>query len=236
LLLAAAGLVWIPRRPRAGALLAGIALAGLWALSLDVVADRLERSAEHDLALDPTNLRTSGAQAIAILGGGGQRRHAPEYGGPAANPYLLERLAYGAWLAKRTGLPVLVTGDGIEAEAMRASLSDNFGVEARWVEDQSRDTFENARNSAAMLRASGVEKVLLVSSAAHVWRGKHEFGAAGLGVVPAPVRVWTPLEPDVLNYLPSANALVTSSDALHELIGESVRRILAVTHLRRQGS
>ena len=35
---------------------------------------------------------------------------APEYGGPAAGPGLLERLSYGAYVARRTGLPVLVSG------------------------------------------------------------------------------------------------------------------------------
>ena len=44
------------------------------------------------------------------LGGGGQRSFAAEYGGPEARSMLLERLAYGAYVARGTGLPNLVSG------------------------------------------------------------------------------------------------------------------------------
>ncbi len=74
------------------------------------------------------------AQAIVILGGGGQRALAPEYGGPSAGPELMDKLAYGAYLSRRTGLPILVTGFGIEAEAMRATLRENFDIQPRWVD------------------------------------------------------------------------------------------------------
>jgi uncharacterized SAM-binding protein YcdF (DUF218 family) len=234
ILVAAAGLVLVRNRPRTGQTLIALALAGLWLLSLDVVATQLQRLAEHNPALDPMRVQATDAGAIVILGGGGQRRHAPEYGGPAADPYLLERLAYGAWLARQTHLPVLVTGNGIEAEAMRATLAQNFGVETRWMEDRSRDTFENARNSVPMLRRDGIKRILLVSSAAHVWRGSREFAAAGVEVVGAPVHVWTPLEPGIEKFLPTADALLVSSNALHELIGEPFRRMFAATGLRRQ--
>jgi uncharacterized SAM-binding protein YcdF (DUF218 family) len=234
ILLAAVGLLLLRNRPRSGRTLIALALASLWLLSLEVVATGLQRLAEHNPALDPTQLQGTRAGAIVILGGGGQRRHAPEYGGPAADPYLLERLAYGAWLARQTQLPVLVTGNGIEAEAMRATLARNFGVETRWIEDQSRDTFENARNSVAMLRRDGIKRILLVSSAAHVWRGSQEFAAAGVEVVGAPVHVWTPPDPGIPKYLPTADALLVSSNALHELIGDAFRRLFAVSGLRRQ--
>ena len=233
LLVAATGLVLMRRRPRLGTSLVVLGLAALWLLSVEVVAARLQRLAQHAPALDPAQVSATGAQAIVILGGGGQRRLAPEYATPAADAYLLERLAYGAWLSAKTALPVLVTGDGIEAEAMRSTLSQNFHIEARWVETQARDTFENARNSAAMLRRDKVRRVLLVTSAAHLRRGSTEFSDAGLEVVPAPVHVWTAPEPGILGYLPSATALLRSSDALHELLGDPVRRILAATHLRR---
>ena len=42
--------------------------------------------------------------------GGGLRRSAPEYGGDTLGRLTLERLRYGAMLAKRTGLPVMVSG------------------------------------------------------------------------------------------------------------------------------
>src|SRR5256885_5533642 len=59
---------------------------------------------------------------------------------------LLERIAYGAFLAHRTALPVLVSGTAPEALAMRVSLARDFGIQVRWVEERSRDTFQNARS------------------------------------------------------------------------------------------
>jgi len=43
--------------------------------------------------------------------GGGYRYAAPEYGGPAPELALLDRLTYGAFVARRTSLPVLVSGN-----------------------------------------------------------------------------------------------------------------------------
>ena len=234
LLLVFAGLVWHSRSPRIGLTLIGTGAAVLWLLSTLVVAMPLERLAEHYPALDPARTQATSAQAIVILGGGGQRAYAPEYGGAEADPYLLERLTYGAWLARRTNLPVLVTGYRIEATAMAETLARNFQIRPRWVDDRAYDTFENARNSAQILRAAGIERILLVSSAAHLWRAAHEFRATGLTVIAAPVHVWSPAGGSVFDFLPSSRALVTSNFALHELIGEPVRRFLAWSGLRRQ--
>ena len=234
LLVALVGLLSLRRRRRLGRGLITLGLVSLWLLSLQIIAGPLERLAEHDPALTPTRLAAAHAEAIVILGGGGQRRYAPEYDGPAAKPYLLERLAYGAWLARRTGLPVLVTGFKIEAVAMQDTLARNFGIHTRWVDGSAFDTFENAHNAARLLHAAGVERVLLVSSAAQERRAAHEFTAAGLQVVPAPVGISPPAVPDVVDFLPSAEALLTSNGALHELIGEPVRVLLAWMDLRRQ--
>ena len=49
------------------------------------------------------------AKAVVILGGG-VRRNAPEYGGDTLATLTLERVRYGARVARLTGLPVLVSG------------------------------------------------------------------------------------------------------------------------------
>lgn len=231
LLLAIIGALLLRRRPRLARVLLALGLGSLWLFSLPFVADALTRLAEHSPPLDLT--RPTQAQAIVILGGGGQRAYAPEYGGPAAEPLLLERLAYGAYVARHTGLPVLVTGFGIEAAAMRESLARNFGLEPRWVDDRAYDTFENARNSAQLLRAHGVHRIVLVTSASHLWRAAHEFSAAAMEVVPAPAGVWAVRDVGLSRYLPSGPALVRSYSATYELLGEPVRELLSLVHLRR---
>jgi uncharacterized SAM-binding protein YcdF (DUF218 family) len=231
LLLAILGILLIKRRPLLARTCLILGVGSLWLLSTPVVADALARLAEH---YPPLELRsTAGAQAIVILGGGGQRLFAPEYNGPAAEPMLLERLSYGAYIAGKTGLPILVTGFQKEADTMRDTLLRNFGVGPRWVDDQAYDTFDNARNSVRLLKADGVNRIVLVTNASHMWRSVHEFTAAGIEVVPAPSGVLARREVGPSRFVPNPDALLRAHVAIYELLGEPVRAFLAASHLRR---
>ena len=136
LLLAVVGLLMLARAPRAGRIVAWTGVLALLALSTPIVAFALltfvDRSPPLDLA------RARDAQAIVILGGG-IRPHAAEYGGRDTLGHLtLERVRYGAQVARLTGLPVLVTGGSVlegepEATVMRAALEHEFAVPVRWV-------------------------------------------------------------------------------------------------------
>jgi uncharacterized SAM-binding protein YcdF (DUF218 family) len=205
-------------------------VAALWLLSTPVVAEGLTRLVQHYPALDLA--RPVRAGAIVILAGG-THRTAPEYGGPAAGFELLERVSYGAYVARRTGLPVLVSGNPDEALAMRAVLARDFGIEARWVVSDSHDTFTDAQLSLQLLRAAGISRIVLVTSSSHEWRAAHEFASAGAEVEPAPVHVWLSHSHVLGDYLPSPLALLESTEALYEMLGDRVRQVFAATHLRR---
>jgi uncharacterized SAM-binding protein YcdF (DUF218 family) len=216
------------RRTGWSLLLAGLTL--LWLLATPLVADALTRAAERCPPLDLT--RPPAAQAIVILGGGAGRLDAPEYGHqPAVALTLLERVNYGAFIARRTGLPILVSGTPVEAAAMRVALARDFQAPTRWLENRSRDTFENARFTARMLQPAGITRIVLVTDAVHEWRALQEFTSAGFSVVPAPVGVTAPHPP---GFLPSTTALTRSRAALYEMLGNAVRVLLASLHLRRQ--
>lgn len=239
LLLPPAGAIWLSllgllllrRRPLLARICLVVGIGSLWLLSTPIVSDAITRLAEPYPPLDMK--LAANAQAIVILGGGGQRAYAPEYGGPAAEPLMLERLSYGAYLARQTHLPILVTGFSTEARAMRDTLQRNFGIEPRWVDNQAYDTFQNARNSARLLAVDGVQHIILVTRATHMSRSVHEFTAAGLDVVPAPVGILAERDFGLLRYLPNPDALQRSHAAIYELLGEPVRAFLAATHLRR---
>ena len=227
------GFVGIPlaRRSRGfGLTVTAIAVAALWLLATPAIADGLERLAEHYPALDLSHRLD--AQAIVILGGGGFRQYAPEYAGPAPEFGMYERLAYGAYVAKHTGLPVLVTGHGAEAVAMQVSLARDFGVRTKWVDDQAKDTYDNAHDSARILRLAGITHVALVTSDVQLWRAAHEFESAGLGVVPAPVDVWAPREIGTMRYVATASGLARSYEATYELVGEGIRDLMVMAHIR----
>ncbi len=225
LILALAGLVWIASARRRGPALAlcAVGVLLLWAFSTPIVADVLMRSAERYPALDLT--KPVQAQAIVILAGG-VRLNAPEYGGhPAPSSTTLQRLVYGARVARVTGLPVLVSGSHSEAQAMSEFLQRDLSVTPRWVEGRSRDTQQNAEKSAAILEPAGVHTVVLVTSSEHMARSVTEFRLAGLAVVPAPAEMWTRRDHGILVWVPNADALVRSQRALYEVLGRAVQSI-----------
>jgi uncharacterized SAM-binding protein YcdF (DUF218 family) len=228
LLLALLGLALLGRRPRLGRALAWLGVVGLLILSLPVVSHSLVRSLEPP-ALDLQ--RTGDAQAIVILGGG-VRRNAAEFGGDTLARLTLERVRYGALVARTTGLPVLVSGGSVyggtaEATLMKRALEQEFNVEVRWSEDRSRDTRTNAAESAAILLPAGIKRVILVAHGFDMPRASAEFASAGLRVTPAPTviageRFSFEL---ALELLPSMSALQGSYYALYELLAEAVRRL-----------
>ena len=160
-------------------------------------------------------------QAIVILGGGSYFA-APEYGGDTVSHYTLERLRYGARLGRESSLPVLVTGGApfggrAEAESMREALERDFGIKVRWVETASRDTAENARLSAPLLKAAGVTRIALVSHGWHLPRAIELFEKQGIEVTPAPTAFSTGSPSLLEDLLPGG--LVTSRLALREYLG-----------------
>ena len=166
------------------------------------------------------------AQAIVVLGSG-LNIASEEYGGDTANERSLVRLRYGATLARRYQLPILVSGglsrtaQRTEADAIADILEQEFNVPVRWRETQSLDTADNARLSARMLNGAGIHRIVLVTQAFHMPRAQRMFEAAGLAVLPAPTdfksrndKTLTPVD-----WLPQAKALHYSYYALHEWLG-----------------
>jgi uncharacterized SAM-binding protein YcdF (DUF218 family) len=221
-------LIW--RRWRFGWLVFALGLGSLWLLCTPIVADRLSELAEGYPPFDPA--KPTDAQAVVILGGGGERLKAPEYGGPVAEPILLERLMLGAYLARRLALPVLVSGAPSEAISMPATLTRSFGVTPTWIEGRSRDTYENAQLSARILFPAGVKRVILVTTSTHEWRAAHEFMAAGFQVYPAPAGMLATRELGIFKLVPGPTALWRSNAAVYELIGEPMRRVQAALGIR----
>jgi uncharacterized SAM-binding protein YcdF (DUF218 family) len=152
---------------------------------------------------------------------------AAEYGGDTANERTLIRTRYGATLAKRYELPLLVTGGKLpntehsEAEIMADILLNEFGVEARWQEAASMDTAGNAALSAPILKAAGIRRIILVTHAFHMPRARLLFERAGLEVIPAPTAFFSHQDGDwqLGDILPQAQTLRISYYALHEWLG-----------------
>jgi len=227
-----AGLLLWRRWPRTGRAVAGTGLLALVFLSTTAGARLfvapLERQTTALVAPEK-----AGAQAIVVLAAG-QLENAPEYGNRAIPDYIaLARLRYGAHLYRVTGLPVLVSGGNGEtdvdmdpakreyakADAMAVALAEDFDVPVKWIEPRSRDTMENANYSAAMLRAAGVKRILLVTDAMHMPRSRAVFQRAGLEVVDAPTQFFSTQPMSYRSWIPTAEGMRRSWYAVYELLG-----------------
>ena len=234
------GLVLWRRWPRTGKTIAGIGLVALTILSSTAGAEFFVAPLEAQTTplLAPER---AGAQAIVVLAAG-ELREAPEYGGRDIPDYVaLARLRYAAHLQRITRLPILVSGgDGsiavdpkaadrppAKADAMALALREDFGVPVRWIEPRSRDTAENAAFSTALLKASGVTRILLVTDAMHMPRSRAAFQRAGLEVVSAPTMFFSKRAQGPGAWVPSAEGTRRAWYAIYELLGLVWYRIKA---------
>ena len=175
-----------------GRILLLLTIALMYGLSTPVGVNWLATHLETVPALTPTQLQTSRADAIWVLLAG-VRRHNPERGGAEWPSALsLERLDYALTLHRKTGLPIAVSGGSPTGEARPVAdlaaqwLRQQAQVEPLIIDNDSRDTWENAQRSAELFSRYDIDRVLLVTHAFHMPRAMLSARAAGLNVVPAP--------------------------------------------------
>ena len=133
------------------------------------LVDRLLQAVPHKRL--PQSMPQDGHHAIVILGAGLETNG-------TVKAKLANRLDQGLKLARiYPNAPIILTGgnprSGVtEASAMGLWLEERGISQKRLIlEDQAKDTVENAMFSAALLQSLGVTHVTLVTSASHVRRG-----------------------------------------------------------------
>jgi uncharacterized SAM-binding protein YcdF (DUF218 family) len=224
ILLAMVGVVLAWRWRRAGLVLAIAAMACLYLLSTPLAGVLLIRSAEALVGVIPKPDLPAPPGAIVVLSAEyrpGDRPGARDTVGPIT----LERLAEAAKEQRRLGLPILVSGgwlphaDDSLAGMMAEALQHDFRVPVRWRENRSQTTYQNALDSAAILRRAGVPAALVVTNPWHMARALWSFRAVGYPVVAAPTPDGRSLERSPVILLPQVPALMDSYYALHEIIG-----------------
>ena len=228
------GAAIVGRHRRVAWLLIVGGVAGLW-LMCTVAAGKFL----FEALLDPppplsaqavAALKDSPRTAIVVLGGGRQRL-APEYGTAILKPRGTERLRYGLWLARRTGLPVAFSGGlapgarpGPSGGGVGAGIArQEFGIPLRWQEGTSRDTRENALFTIALLQPEGIERIVLVTHADHMPRSLRNFASAaagpGIAIVAAPLGVPAGEGIAASDWLPSPGGFETTWAVLYEWLG-----------------
>ena len=218
-------------RKKLGRTLQILALVWLWLAATPCVGGMLLHSLQSYPALDHQQPRPD-VQAIVVLSAGADRIGS-EYGGPVIGPMTLQRLRYGIALHRRYRLPLMVSGGKPAshtptlARMMEQCAEDEFQADVKWIEGASADTRQNARFSAQMLKAEGISKVLLVTTAWHMPRAMSCFAAAGIEATAAPTGFRGEVFAGWTSFVPHWNGLRDTCLAMHEWGG---RVVYAVTN------
>ncbi len=211
-------------RKRVAGLCIALSIGVLWTASTSVVADSVIASLEHHYP--PIAAETMPTADVILILGGVTRGTVPGTGMTDLNDGV-DRLIHGARLFQAGKAPLVVLTGGNaegfqpESEAM-ADVLQLMGVpdKAMLLESKSRTTYQNGVNTVSLLKQRGIHKVLLVTSAYHMRRAVMVFEKLGITVIPAATDYQiVERSKTILDWLPQAEALSTTSKGIKEYIG-----------------
>jgi uncharacterized SAM-binding protein YcdF (DUF218 family) len=224
------------KKKKAALVLIIVALSVVWIGGNRWVAMSLAKSLEWKY-LPPANLQK--VAAVVVLGGGTEPAEKPRMGVELNGAgdrvlagYRLYKSGVTTHLLLSGGdIDFLDTSSSSPAEDMAVLLKE-FGVpdDAIWLDTTSQNTYENAINCAKILKEKGINRIALVTSAAHMPRSVKLFEKQGLEVIPYPVDYtvteagWQQLWHGdfgsvILNLFPNASSLNMTTNVLKEYFG-----------------
>ena len=229
------------RRFLASRLTVSAAIVLLWISSMPAFADLISATLEDQYPSLPI-ARAPTVDVIVVLGGDiaspRARLSEPELGEGADRLFQ----AYALWRAGKAKLLLISGGDLPWATASRPEAEiagealQTLGVpaDAILVEGKSRNTRENAVNTAALWREKGFNSGLLVTSAIHMPRAIATFRAVGLELMPWPADSRADYSPgySLFDFLPDAHALALTTLSAKEWLGLEVYQLLSWTDRR----
>ena len=235
LLLAAAIVLLLCRRHRAGIAVLGLDLVILCVFSSPVVADRLVGSLERDWPDVPVE-EWPAADAILVLGGAfgtGNGQFVYPSAGGAVDRYWHAARLFHAGRAPRVilsgGRAPHRTGGLTEAEAGALFLAD-MGVprSALILEPRALTTHAHTVELAPLLQREGVSSVLVVTSALHMRRAMATLSGLDAQLTPVATGFTVIDEPTfrLRRLLPGVGALSRSTVAMHEYVGLLYYRVM----------
>ena len=215
-----------------------LSVAGMWLTTTTGFARFVERFvlnvppalSSDRIAEVRAEAKGKSTHAIVVLGGGVEP-FAPEYGVSMLSAYSLERLVFGNWLSRETGVPVAFSGGAgwaqrqstSEAEVAARIAAQELGRPLKWTEDQSRDTHDNAARTIPLLKRAGITHILLVTHGWHMPRAKRAFDELaapnGIRVESAPMGLGSRAEGQALDWLPTTLGTMRARGALREWLG-----------------
>lgn len=214
------------RRGRCALAVGFSGLLWLWIWSLPAVSIEFRAALEGEYP--PVEFASLPACQAAVVLGGAMSPPDARHVEPDLNR-AADRVRAAAQVYHAGKAPLLVLSGGgnptrwslSEAEAMRTVLRE-FGVpeEAMLLEGRSRDTRENARFSAELLRERGIDRVLLVTSALHMRRALRHFAYEGIEALPVSTDHEARGVSGWQRWIPDTDALDGSARAIKEWVGQ----------------
>ena len=226
LLLAIGLFLWLIRLRKSAAFCIFLATVLLYFASTPYASFRMMDSLQYQHAV--LKEVPDDVQAIVVLSAG-RIPVAREYTNlDTVSAASLERLRYASRLSKVHQLPVMLVGGSVngerqsEASLMKNVLSTDFGVETSWLEEESKNTFENAKFAKKILKENSISKFLLVTHAYHMPKAMWCFEDVGLEPIAAPTVIYKlgTKVPEFKGYIPSASALRKTRLAVREHLGK----------------
>lgn len=227
LMIVALILLWLKRTKWAGGCL-GLAVTILAVCGNPIMSHMLFANLERSYLPKPVTEYPQ-ADAIVTLGGGLQPPLPPRLyadANSASDRYLHATRLYHA---QRSPLVILSGGNvftqkGFEGESYYAAqLIQEWGVPASAIiiEDQSRNTYENALLTKKLLADKNLKRILLVTSALHMRRALATFRSVGIDAIPSPTDydMVESQQPQILNWIPNVGALGATTRLIHEYLG-----------------
>ena len=149
----------------------------------------------------------------------------------------VERILEGITIVKQGIADKLLivggSGDLFDRSLNEASVLRTFALEFGLrdkqvlVEEVSHNTYESAVNAAQIIRAGNYRQLILITSAAHMYRAAAAFPKQGLFPKPYPVDFQSNGGRGIglFDFFPSATTLATTTSIVHELLGVVMYRI-----------
>ena len=181
----------------------------MWLVTISPVSNTMLRGLESGFNLT----KTLQGDVIILLGGGVYDKVPDLSGMGVPTEDAMSRVVSAVRLQKRLNVPVIASGGKVfehiapEAVIVKRMMVD-LGVPADRiiVENNSRDTIENAKFSKKICEEKGFKKPILLTSAYHLKRAEMCFRKAGQKPIPFPAgfRSWAPRRYIWLDYLPGS--------------------------------
>jgi uncharacterized SAM-binding protein YcdF (DUF218 family) len=197
---------------RIGLVQLGLALIALWIAATPVFANWLNWRLESEFP--PVDVGTlPQSNAVILLGGVGL-----DFDNPT------NRIVHALQIYRAGKAPLIVISGGNPDPLVRLGAPRSILI----LEPESRDTRENAVNTAAIFKTHGWQNGLLVTSAIHMPRALAAFQMVGLNVVPAATGIDARLFQfdGSIDLQMNREALLQTAAAIKEIVGLLVYRCL----------